>query len=288
MEIWEVEENHLTALILEINRLGQSLLEFDEEEYRGYFSSRLAEITLGMLGIDGNSNDSPAGDDGISGDGVNGFDAGPYSYLFNSEVFLNENLLGEIMAGIRQNSEGFYKAKAQTIETESSVVWKIEERQLIDLIREIHRLGRVMGRLEGDAWDAYFSTGLPDIILKMLGIPEDYSGTTPEDLPELVKSRDDDNKPGTGEKPEEDKPGHPAAYSRAYDYDMFNYKMRDATVKKFLDYTRKHQDEYRQIRAEQAKLGDKLYEPDAYDALFDEMIKLAKTENDKPQKKREI
>jgi len=284
MEIWEVEENHLTALILEINRLGQSLLEFDEEEYRGYFSSRLAEITLGMLGIDGNSNDSPAGDDGISGDGVNGFDAGPYSYLFNSEVFLNENLLGEILAGIRENSEDFYKTKAQTTETGSSVVWKIEERQLIDLIREIHRLGRVMGRLEGDAWDAYFSTGLPDIILKMLGIPEDYSGTSPEDLSELVKSPDGDDKTET----EKEEVKHPAAYSRAYDYDMFNYTMRDATVKKFLDYTRKHRDEYRQIRAEQAKLGDKLHEPDAYDALYDEMIKLAKTENDKPQKKREI
>ena len=49
-------------------------------------------------------------------------------------------------------------------------------------------------------------------------------------------------------------------------------------MKKFLDYTRKHQDEYRQIRAEQAKLGDKLHEPDAYDALYDEMIKLAKSE----------
>jgi hypothetical protein len=191
-------------------------------------------------------------------------------------VFLNENLLREIFTGIRQNNEGFYKTMTGTAETESSVVWKIEERQLIDLIREIHRLGRVMGRLEGDAWDAYFSTGLPDIILKMLGIPEDYSGTTPEDLSELVKGRDDDNKTGTDEKPEEERPKHPAVYSRAYDYDMFNYKMRDETVKKFLDYTRKHQDEYRRIRAEQAKLGDKLHEPDAYDALYDEMIKLAK------------
>jgi hypothetical protein len=197
-------------------------------------------------------------------------------------VFLNENLIAEILAGIRQNSEDFYKTEAQTTQTESSVVWEIEERQLIDLIQEINRLGRVMARLEDDPYDAYFSTGLPEIILKMLGIPEDYSGTTPEDLPELVKSRDDDNKTGTDEKPEEERPEHPAAYSRAYDYDMFNYTMRDETIKKFLAYTRKHQDEYRQIRAEQAKLGDKLHEPDAYDALYDEMIKLAKSENDKP------
>ena len=283
MEIWEVEEDQIIALIYEINRLGQSLLEFDEKEYSNYFSSRLAAITLSMLGLDGASPDSPAGEsiggDGISGDGVNGFDAGPYSYLFNSEVFLNENLIAEILAGIRQNSEDFYKTEAQTTQTESSVVWEIEERQLIDLIREIHRLGRVMARLEDDPYDAYFSTTIPDIILKMLGIPEDYSGTTPEDLPELVKSRDDDNKTGTDEKPEEERAKHPAAYSRAYDYDMFNYKMRDKTVKKFLDYTRKHRDEYRQIRAEQAKLGDKLHEPDAYDALYDEMINLAKNKN---------
>jgi hypothetical protein len=282
MNIWEVEEDHLIALIYEINRLGQSLLEFDEQEYKNYFSSKLAIITLNMLGLENTSTDSSTGGDGISGDGIKGFDAGPYSYFFNSEVFLNESLLGEIMAGIRQNILGFYKTKTQTTETGSSAVWKIEERLILDLIKEVNRLGRVMARLEDGPYDAYFSTGLPDIILEMLGIPEDYSGTTPEDLPELVKSRDDDNKTGTDEKPEEERPEHPAAYSRAYDYDMFNYTMRDETIKKFLAYTRKHQDEYRQIRAEQAKLGDKLHEPDAYDALYDEMIKLAKSENDKP------
>jgi hypothetical protein len=201
MEIWEVEEDHLIALIYEINRLGQTLLKFGEQAYGPFFSSRLAEITLSMLGLDRNSNDSRAGDDGISGDGVNGFDAGSYSYLFNSEVFLNENLIGEILAGIRQNSEGFYKTKAQTTQTGSSVVWEIDQRLILDLIKEVNRLRLVMGRLEGDSYDAYFSTDLPNIILKMLGIPEDYSGTTPEDLPELVKSRDDDNKTGTDEKP---------------------------------------------------------------------------------------
>jgi hypothetical protein len=275
---------------LEINRLGQSLLKFDEQEYSGYFSSRLAVITLSMLGIDGSPSRSPAndpaGDGGISGDGVKGFDAGPYSYLFNSEVFLNENLLGEILAGIRENSEAFYKTKAQTTESGSSIVWQIEERLIIDLIQEVNRMRLVMGRLEDGPYDAYFSTGLPEIILEILGIPEDYSGTTPEDLPELVRSRDDDNKTGTDEKPESERAKHPAAYSRAYDYDMFNYTMRDETIKKFLDYTRKHQDEYRQIRAEQAKLGDKLHEPDAYDGLYDAMIELAKSENfcsDQPQ-----
>ncbi len=54
--------------------------------------------------------------------------------------------------------------------------------------------------------------------------------------------------------------------------------MGEKTVKKFLDYKRKHRDEYRRIRAEQAKLGDKLHEPDGYDALYDEMIKLARNE----------
>jgi hypothetical protein len=235
-----------------------------------------------MLWIDGTSNDSSAGGDGISGDGVKGFDAGPYSYLFNSEVFLNENLLGEIMAGIRQNSKGFYKKEARTIETGSSVVWRIEERRLMDLILEVNRLGPVMGRLEGDAWSAYFSTTIPEIILKMLGIPKDYSGIPYEDYAELVKPGDDDNKNSADENPEEERAKHPAAYSRSFDYDMFNYRMRDETIKKFLDYTRKHRDEYRQIRAEQAKLGDKLHEPDAYDGLYDAMIKLARTENDKP------
>lgn len=287
MEQWEVEEDHLIALIYEINRLGQSLLKFDEQEYKNYFSSRLAVITLSMLGIDGASPEK-AGDDGISGDGVNGFDAGPYSYLFNSEVFLNENLLGEILAGIRENSEGFYKTKAQATETGSSVVWEIDERLILDLIKEVNRLGRVMGRVDNKSYDTYFATDLPDIILKMLGIPEDFSGIPYEDYPELVKNRDDEDKTGTDENPEEEREKHPAAYSRSFDYDMFRYKMRDETIKKFLDYKRKHQDEYRQIRAEQAKLGDKLHEPDAYDALFDEMIKLAKSENDKPLKKREI
>jgi hypothetical protein len=109
MNIWEVEEDHLIALIYEINRLGQSLLEFDEQEYKNYFSSKLAIITLNMLGLENTSTDSSTGGDGISGDGIKGFDAGPYSYFFNSEVFLNESLLGEIMAGIRQNILGFLK-----------------------------------------------------------------------------------------------------------------------------------------------------------------------------------
>ena len=203
MEIWEVEEGHLIALILEINRLGQSLLKFDEQEYKNYFSSRLAEITLSMLGLDGTSPEQPEGtsngDAETKGNGINGFDAGPYSYLFNSEVFLNVNLIREILSGIRQNSEGFYNVKTQAFEIKSSTVWEIEERLIIDLIK--------------------------------------------------------------------------------YDYDIFNYNVGDATLKKFLDYKRKHQYEYRQIRAEQAKLGDKLYEPDAYDALYDEMIKLAKNKN---------
>jgi hypothetical protein len=287
METWEVEEEHLIALIYEINRLGQALLKFNEEAYGPYFASGLAEITLSMLGLEGTAaeisdGDSPAGRDGISGDGVNGFDAGPYSYLFNSEVFLNENLIGEILAGIRQNSEGFYKTKAQTTHTGSSVVWEIEERLIVELIQELNHLRPVMGKLEDGPYDSYFSTDLPDIILKMLGIPESYSGIPYDDVHKIFKSPDGDNKTGANEKPDKEKAKHPAAYSRAYDYDMFNYTMRDATVKKFLDHKRKHQDEYRQIRAEQAKLGDKLYETDAYDALWDEMIKLAKSKNDKP------
>jgi hypothetical protein len=288
MELWEVEEDHLIALIYEINRLGQSLLKFDEQEYKNYFSSRLAVITLSMLGLNGTSSGSPVGDDGISGNGINSFDAGPYSYLFNSEVFLNENLIGEILAGIRQNKGDFYRAKTQKEEGESSVTWQIEERLIIDLIKEVKRLGGVMARLEDDAWDEYFSTTIPGIILKMLGIPESYSGIPYEDLPELVKSRNKDNTTGTDEKPEKEKAKHPAAYNGSYDYDIFNYKMPDKALKRFLDHKREHQDEYRKIRAEQAKLGDKLYEPDAYDALWDAMIKSAKSENDKPQKKREI
>ena len=53
--------------------------------------------------------------------------------------------------------------------------------------------------------------------------------------------------------------------------------MGDGKIKKFLDYTREHLDEYRRISAEQAKLGDKLHEPDAYDALYDELIKAIET-----------
>ena len=49
--------------------------------------------------------------------------------------------------------------------------------------------------------------------------------------------------------------------------------MSDETLKKHLDYRREHRDEYRRIRAEQAKLGDRLHEPDAYDALYDEILK---------------
>ena len=152
MEIWEVEEEHLIALIYEINRLGQSLLKFDEQAYGPYFSSRLAEITLSMLGLNGTSSGSPVGNDEISGDGINSFDAGQYSYLFNSEIFLNETLLAEIMAGIRQNSDGFYETKTQTTETGSTVVWKIDERLIIDLILELNRLRLVLGKLEGDSY----------------------------------------------------------------------------------------------------------------------------------------
>jgi hypothetical protein len=215
MEQWEVEEEHLIALIYEINRLGQSLLKFDEGAYGPYFSSRLAEITLSMLGLNGTSSGSPVGDDEISGDGINSFDAGPYSYLFNSEVFLNENLIREIMAGIRQNSEGFYRTKAQTTQTGPSVVREIEERLIVELIQEVNRLRPVMGRLEDGPYDAYFSTDLPGIILKMLGIPESYSGIPYEDFYELARSPDDDNKTGTNEKPDKEKAKHPAAYSRA-------------------------------------------------------------------------
>jgi hypothetical protein len=52
MEIWEVEEDYLIALIYEINRLGQSLLKFDEKVYDPFFSSRLVGIALRMLGLD--------------------------------------------------------------------------------------------------------------------------------------------------------------------------------------------------------------------------------------------
>lgn len=259
MHIWEVEEDHLIDLVYEISRLGQSLLRFGEEAYGPYFSSRLAEIILSMLGLDGASSET-AGENGISGDGVKGFDAGPYSYLFNSEVFLNENLLGEILAGIRENSKGFYKTKAQIAETGTSVVWKIDERLILDLIKEVKLLGREMAGLKDDAWSEYFSTTIPEIILKMLGTPESYCAANREDLFK------------------EDKPRHPAEYDGSYDYDIFNYTMSDESMKKFLDYKRKHQDEYRQIRTEQAKLGDKLHEPDAYDAFYDELVKFAKNQ----------
>jgi hypothetical protein len=286
METWDVEEEYLIALIYEINRLGQSLLKFGEKVYGPYYSSRLAGIALSMLGLDGNSPKSPAGDTtvdaGNTGTGPEGFDAGSYSYLFNSEVFLNENLLAEILAGIRQNGEGFYKTKTRTTETGSAVVREIEESLIIDLIKELHRLGRVMGRLEGDAWSEYFSTDLSEIILKMLGIPESYSGIPYEDFHELVKRDDDDDNTNTNGGPEKERAKHPAAYSRSFDYDMFNYSMSDATLKKFLDYTREHRDEYRRIRAEQAKLGDKLHEPDAYDALYDELINAVKTGKIRP------
>jgi hypothetical protein len=285
MEYWNVEEDHLISLIYEINRLGQTLLKFNEQAYGPFFSSMLAGITLRMLGLDGASPEK-AGEDGISGDGIMGFDAGPYSYLFNSEVFLNENLIGEILAGIRQNSESFYKTKAQTTETGSSVVWIIEERFIMDLIREVHSVGRSMGRLEDDAWEEYFSTDLPDIILKMLGIPEDYSGIPYEDYAELVKPGDDENENSADEKLEEESAKHPAAYSRSYDYDIFNYSMSDESLEKFLDHTRERRDEYRQIRTEQAKLGDKLHEPDAYDALYDALIegvKAGKISSDQSQ-----
>jgi hypothetical protein len=286
MEIWEVEEEHLIALIYEINRLGQSMLGFGEQVYGPYYSSRLAEITLNMLGLEGTATEisggDPAGNARGIGEGPEGFDAGPYSYLFYSEVFLNENLLAGILAGIRQNSGSFYKTRARATETESSVVWIIEERFIMDLIKEVHRLGRAMGRLEGDAWSEYFSTDLPDIILKMLGIPESYSGIPYEDLPELFKDGDDYDSTATNEGSENERPKNPAAYSRAYDYDMFNYAMGDGTIKKYLDYTREHLDEYRRIRAEQIKLGNKLHEPDAYDALYDKLIEGVKSGKIRP------
>jgi len=278
MVMWEVEEEYLIALIYEINRLGQSLLKFGEQVYGPYFSSKLAEIALGMLGLDGaRANkiaDGAPGNTGSIDDEVEGFNAGPFSYLFNSEVFLNEALIGEILAGIRQNSRDFYKTKNKTTVTGSSAVWEIEERFIMDLIKELNRLGRVMGKLEDDAWSEYFSTVLPEIILKMLGIPESYSGIPYEDFPELVKKNDDG--------PEKGRTKHPAAYSRAFDYDMFNYRMPDAALKKYLDYKREHREEYRQIRAEQAKLGDRLHEPDAYDALYDEIIKGIETGKIRP------
>ena len=123
-------------------------------------------------------------------------------------------------------------------------------------------------------YGVYFSTGLPDIILRMLGIPESYSGIPYEDFHELVR-KDDDG-------PEKERAKHPAAYDGSYDYDMFRYSMSDETIKKFLDYKREHRDEYRRIRAEQAKLGDRLHEPDAYDALYDELIKAIDTGKIRP------
>ena len=278
METWDVEEEHLIALIYEINRLGQSLLEFGEGVYGPYYSSRLAVIALSMLGIDGNSPESPAGhptvDAGNTGTGPEGFDAGSYSYLFNSEVFLNENLLAEILAGIRQNGDGFYKTKTRTTKTGPAVIWEIEESLIIDLIKELHRLGRVMAKHEDEPYGVYFSTNLPDIILRMLGIPESYSGIPYEDFHELVKKDDDGSEKGRTK--------HPAAYDGSFDYDMFRYSMSDETLKKHLDYRRAHREEYRRIRAEQAKLGDKLHEPDAYDALYDEIIKAIDTGKIRP------
>ncbi len=258
MEQWEVEEDHLIALIYEINRLGQALLEFDEDEYKHYFSSRIAEIVLGMLGVDGASS-GPAGDSAESEDGVRGFDAGHYSILFNFDYFLNEKLLREALGEIRQNCKDSYKTLAQTDETGAPAAWQIEEKFIIDLIMELARLGQVMARTYHKSYDTYFSTRLPDIVLDMLGIPESYSGTTPDDV------RD------------KDRPEHPAAYSRGYDYDIFNYNIGEEKLKKYLDYNREHQDEYQRIRAEQAKLGDRLYEPDGYDWLMDEMLNALKS-----------
>ncbi len=260
METWKVEEDHLVALIYEINRLGQSLLEFDEKEYSNYFSSRLAEIALGMLGADGASAD-PNGEGAESGDGVKSFDAGKYSILFNFDYFLNENLLREALAEIRQNCMNSYKAEAQITENGSPAAWQIEEKLIIDLIRELARLGGVMAKTHHESYDTYFATRLPDIVLDMLGIPESYSGTIPEDM---LKEK-------------EDRPEHPAAYSRGYDYDIFNYVMHEDRLKKYLAYKREHQDEYRRIRAVQAKLGDRLNEPDGYDWLMDEMLNALKS-----------
>ena len=108
----------------------------------------------------------------------------------------------------------------------------------------------------------------------MLGIPESYSGIPYEDFHEIVK-KDDDG-------PEKGRAKHPAAYDGSFDYDMFRYSMSDETLKKHLDYRREHRDEYRRIRAEQAKLGDRLHEPDAYDALYDEIIKVIETGKIRP------
>jgi hypothetical protein len=166
------------------------------------------------------------------------------------------------------------RTKTQKTVTGPSVIWEIEESLIIDLIKELHRLGRVMARLADDPYGVYFSTNLPDIVLRMLGIAESYSGIPYEDFHELVK-KDDGG-------PEKGRAKHPAAYDGSFDYDMFRYSMSDETLKKHLDYRREHREEYRRIRAEQAKLGDRLHEPDAYDAFYDELVKLARSKEIRP------
>ena len=55
MIVWKVSKEQMMALIQEINLLGQKMLKFDEKIFSEYFSSRLAEIVLNMLGLPGNS-----------------------------------------------------------------------------------------------------------------------------------------------------------------------------------------------------------------------------------------
>ena len=90
MTTWKVEEDDLLLMIYEINRLGQEMAKFEPEVHNIIFSSRLAEIALNMLGIKETSISFSLPD--MSGDS-GGFKAGPYSIIFNSIAFQNENLL---------------------------------------------------------------------------------------------------------------------------------------------------------------------------------------------------
>ena len=177
MTVWKVDEDHLAALIYEINRLGQEMTKFDPEIYGIYFSSRLAEIVQSMLGIDNNSSGLPAPDPSgnrcDTDDCAAGFCAGAYSAIFNSTVFLDEDQLKETLTGIRQTRDGYYRQDAEMMPDGSFSVWEIEQDHIQELILEINRLGRQMAKLDGEPYGTYFSTGLPDIILDMLGLPGD-------------------------------------------------------------------------------------------------------------------
>lgn len=132
-------------------------------------------------------------------------------------------------------------------------VWRVDEKHLIALIRELARVGRRIAELDGKTYWTFFASRLPDIVLDMLGLPADYYITPePEELLNILQGRAPSDKGCPGYNHQE-----PMFFNRNPYYEMFAEKamLNDDTAERLLAQIRQNRREFERIRRRQRENG---------------------------------